>query len=487
MTIHLATIDLLLLALYFGVTLIVGFWKRRRSTEDYLIADRALSLPVFVATLVATWYGGILAVGEFTYEYGLANWTTQALPYYLFALVFALFLAPRVRQASLYTIPDKLAREYDHKTALVGAAFAFAMVTPAPYILMTGRLIQVTFGGPLLPAMIIGTLFSIVYVYVGGFQSDVRINIFQFVLMLAGFAVALPLIAAKTGGFHWLATQLPAEHLKLDGGLGMPYILVWFFIAFWTLVDPGFHQRCYAAKSPTVARNGILVAILFWMSFDFMTTTTGLYARAVLPDLPPGTHELAFPLLAERLLPAGVKGLFFIGMLATIMSTVVSYTFLAAMTIGRDFVWRLRRERENDNVPRYTQMGLIVATLVGIGICLLVPHVVKQWYAIGTIFVPGLLIPVVAGYMPRWKPAPTTAFLILLLGSGTSLTCLMSGWLKHGLAADTPQFPFGLQPMYPGLAAAILLYCVDRITQEYRRWMSGELHQTEPTEDGIIR
>src|SRR6266540_1942979 len=81
-TAHFAILDILLLAAYFVSTLIIGFWKRRKSTEDYLIASRSLSLPVFVATLVATWYGGILAVGEFTYQYGLANWTTQGLPYY---------------------------------------------------------------------------------------------------------------------------------------------------------------------------------------------------------------------------------------------------------------------------------------------------------------------------------------------------------------------------------------------------------------------
>src|SRR5258707_242510 len=115
---HFAPADIALLTVYFGITLLVGFWKRQRGTEDYLIASRKLSLPVFVATLVATWYGGILAVGEFTYQSGLANWTTQGLPYYVFAILFALILAPRVRQAGLYTIPDKLAQAYDRKTAL---------------------------------------------------------------------------------------------------------------------------------------------------------------------------------------------------------------------------------------------------------------------------------------------------------------------------------------------------------------------------------
>jgi SSS family solute:Na+ symporter len=461
---HFAPIDIALLAAYFAVTLVVGFWKRQRNTDDYLIADRSLGLPVFVATLVATWYGGILAVGEFTYESGLANWTTQALPYYLFAILFALFLAPRVRTASLYTIPDKLAREYDRKTALFGALLAFVLASPAPYILMVGQLLKVAFGWQLVPAMIVGTLFSIVYVYVGGFQSDVRINVFQFCLMFGGFAAALWVVSSRTGGFHWLAAHLPPDHLRLDGGLGLPYILVWFFIAFWTLVDPGFHQRCYAAKSPTVARNGILMAVACWAVFDFLTTSTGLYAKATMPNLAPGTEGMAFPLLAERLLPPGVKGLFYVAMLATIMSTLVSYTFLAAMTIGRDLIWRLRGEADNANVPAYTRWGMLAAAILGITGSALLPTAVGQWWTIGTICVPGLLFPVVTGYVERWRVGAGFAFGSMAAGTGLSLAWLAAGWTRHGVS-PTAAFPLNLQPMYPGLIAAALVYVAGRIAR----------------------
>lgn len=463
---HFAAIDLLLLAAYFGITLAVGFWKRRRSTEDYLIASRSLGLPVFVATLVATWYGGILAVGEFTYQAGLANWTTQGLPYYLFAILFALILAPRVRAASLYTIPDKLDQAYGRPAALLGAAYAFLMVTPAPYLLMVGQLVAVAFGWPLLPAMVVGTLFSVVYVYVGGFQSDVRINVFQFLLMFAGFALALPFLAAKLGGLGALAAKVPATHLQLTGGMDAGFILVWFFIALWTLVDPGFHQRCYAAKDTRVARYGILAAVACWAVFDFLTTTTGLYARAGMPNLTAEQQGYAFPLLAERFLPAGVKGLFYVAMLATVMSTVVSYTFLSAMTIGRDFWWRFRGERDNVAIPRYTQWGLIITTLAGWAVAWAVPSVVKQWFAIGTVFVPGLLLPLLTSYYPRAAIRPSLTFAAMLLSTVAAAACLGLGWYRHGIAWDTEIFPFHTQPMYVGLVVSGAIYSVGRFLKE---------------------
>ena len=81
---------------YFIILIILGFAKRDASkptaVNDYLLAGRKLSLPGFVITLVSTWYGGIIGIGENTYLYGLQTWTIFGLPYYLFAVFFAFFV-----------------------------------------------------------------------------------------------------------------------------------------------------------------------------------------------------------------------------------------------------------------------------------------------------------------------------------------------------------------------------------------------------------
>ena len=81
--ITIATADKILILVYLAFILLIGllFSKRQRTDDlNFLLAGRRLSLPAFTATLVSTWYGGILGVGEFTYRYGLLNWVTQALP-----------------------------------------------------------------------------------------------------------------------------------------------------------------------------------------------------------------------------------------------------------------------------------------------------------------------------------------------------------------------------------------------------------------------
>jgi solute:Na+ symporter, SSS family len=448
-----APLDYALIIAYFVAVMAAGLaWLRRgKTSDDYFLASRTLTLPAFVATLVSTFYGGILGVGEYAYQSGVSEWLVLAAPYYVFAFIFAIFLAPRIRQASLYTIPDKIEEAYGKPAAVVAAVFTYCLASPAPYVLMMGTLLQLIFGWPLFPALIAGLVLSTVYVYAGGFRSDVRVNIVQFILMFSCFALILPYCLKAFGGFEFLLTRLPASHLTWTGGNSPQYVIAWFFIALWTLVDPGFHQRCYAARSPGVARRGVLISILFWMIFDLMTCTAGLYARAGLPHI---DAVMAYPLLAEKLLPAGVKGLFYVGMLATVMSTLVSNMFLCGVTFTRDFVWRLRGGDPDARVNMLTAFGLGLTTALALFLALKVPSVVKLWYLIGTIFIPGLLLPLLSAYWPALKARRGAAMPVMLLAALTSLLWLL--WGQAHQVADTPTYPLSIEPMYPGLAVSII-------------------------------
>ena len=107
-------LDWVLIVAYFGFLGVVWFTRRgkRSGVIDYLVAGRAVTLPALVATLVTTWYGGILGIGEYSYRYGLSNWLVFGVPYYVGALLFAMLFAKRARQTELFTIPDLLDRHY---------------------------------------------------------------------------------------------------------------------------------------------------------------------------------------------------------------------------------------------------------------------------------------------------------------------------------------------------------------------------------------
>jgi solute:Na+ symporter, SSS family len=466
--IHFALPDIVIIILYFLAVLYVGFRAARKvsgNDDDFLLAGRSLTLPVFVMTLVSTWYGGILGVGEFSYRYGISNWVVQGVPYYIFAAIFASFLAKKIRATNLYSIPDKLELAYDKKTAILGSLLTFILMTPAPYILMLGVLIQMIFGWSLIISMFAVAVVAISYLYWGGFKADVQTDILEFFLMFVGFAIILPFSFLKFGGFEFLKTNLPPLHLEWSGGNSAQFIMVWFFIALWTLVDPAFHQRCYAAKDGATAQKGILVSIIFWLVFDFMTATAGLYARAALPNL--SEPIMAYPMLAEEVLPPIAKGLFYVGMLATIMSTLNTLAFVSAQTLGRDIFGRLLigskhtsniEHRTSSNTTLWTKIGLIISFLLSVVIALLIPSVIKIWYTIGTVVIPGLLVPLIASYFDRFRIEAKYAFLSMLLGWLTSLGWLISGYLD----GNAGNYPFGIEPMYPGLGMSIFTWVIGR-------------------------
>ncbi len=461
MKVNLSIEDIVLIALYFFAVLFIGFKAKREendAVEEYLLAGRSITLPMFVATLVSSWYGGILGVGEFSYKHGLSVWLVFGLPYYIFGAIFAFLLAGKIRKSKLFTIPDRLLEVYDKKTSILGTIFTLILVTPAPYFLMLGVLFQMIFGTDLELSIVISTILSVSYLFAGGFRSDVYTDIFEFFLMFAGFSLIIPFAHMKYGGFDFIASNVPEEILTITGGNSIQYIIAWFLIAIWTLVDPGFYQRCYAAKDEKTAKYGILISILFWMIFDFMTMTAGLYSRAILPNL--SQPIMAYPMLAEVVLPKIAKGLFYIGMLATIMSTLNTLTFISAVTIGNDLIWKLKgKHNEASKINFYTRIGLAITSITSILLAIYFPSVVDLWYIIGTLAIPGLLIPVVTTYFERLTPTPQVAFLTMLSGFIFSFSSFVLGQIFK-TPDGNPAYPFGLEPMFPGLIASILVYIV---------------------------
>lgn len=446
-------IDYILVVIYFSAVLFLGIIKWRRpesSASELILGGRTLTLPAFVASLVSTWYGGILGVGEYSYLYGLSNWLVFGLPYYLAAFLFAMFLARRARQSEVLTIPDRLAVTYDTRTSVAGGIIIFLMTLPAAYVLMLGVLCQFLFGWPLWIGVIIGTAFSVIYLFGGGFRAVVRTDILQFGLMFAGFAMLLIFLVIDNGGYVFLKQNLPETHLSWHGGNTVWYIAVWYFIALATLIEPAFYQRCYAAKNMNVARRGIFISIICWMVFDFMTTMCGLYARALLPDLtdPVGSY----PALAMSVLPPGLLGLFALALLATVMSTVDSYAFLCATTFSRDIVMRLRGTAE-DGISVITSIGLILAVSLSVVLALFFESVVDIWHLFGTIGTPALLIPVFTSFAGRRLLDSGHAFMSII---ASGLVALI--WYLSQFISGENQYWFGIEPIFPGLAVSLGIY-----------------------------
>ena len=448
-----ALVDYGLIVLYLIAQLTAGFIHRIRRDSpaaEVILGGRLLTLPAFVASLVSTWYGGILGISEYSYKYGLSNWLVFGVPYYLAAFLFALFLAKKARQSEALTIPDRLAEAYGDRTAAVGAVVIFLMAVPAAYVLMLGVLGEQLFGWPYWVGVVLGTLLSAVYLYMGGFKSVVRTDILQFVTMFVGFIVLVAVLIWRYGGLSFLIERLPETHLTWHGGRSGWYVAVWYVIALATLIEPAFFQRCYAARTDKVARNGIFISIICWTVFDFMTTSCGLYAKALFPKL--ADPVAAFTILALQELPAGLFGLFLLAVMATVMSTVDSYLFISATTFGNDIVRRVGLIGE-DKVTRFTHIGLVVTMFFAILLALFFRSVVEIWYTFGSIGTPALLIPVFTAFVGKRRLPSAWALISVIVSGGVALI-----WWLSPYSTVSGSYWLGVQPIFPGLAVSVAIF-----------------------------
>lgn len=446
-----SSIDIIIILIFFTILLVVGFISSRKTTsssEDYLLSGRKIGLPLFVMITVSTWYGGIIGVGEFTYRYGVLSWVTQGLPYYFFAFLFAIFFARKIRQASLFTIPEKLSESYGKKVGVVSSLIVFVLVLPAPYLLMSANLISLVFRTNILLSLFIALLLSGSYLIKGGFRSNVYADAFQFFVMFLGFGIILVTSISSYGGFSYLKNNIPASHLNLTGGTSPMFLLIWFLIAMWTFADPGFHQRAYAAKTGEIAKKGLLISIIFFALFDFLTTSTGLYAKALIPDLDRPVN--AFPLLAEIVLSPGFKGIFYAALFATIISTLNSFLFLSATTVSRDLILNFVSHQES-RTKLYTIIGIITSGIISIIIAYLIPSVIEIWYTIGSLFIPAIILPVIAAYYPKFKVQNK---IVLFQMTGTLLITFIWFFVRDNWKGS---IIYDIEPMIVGLTFALLI------------------------------
>jgi solute:Na+ symporter, SSS family len=397
MPLQLTAVDALIVVLSILAAFAAGFvvMRRRRSDAAYLdmaLAGRKLTLPLFVATLVATWYGSVLSVGEFVHSYGIVVVLCFGVPYYIAAIVYALWIAPRIRASASRSIPEHIAHTYGRTTGRLAAWLVFILSSPAPYVLMAGELVDALTGWGRVPSMALVTIVSMAYVVRGGLRSDVAANVVQVVLMYAGYGLLLFFAMASFGGFGVLQQQAEASTFDVPGRLGWLGVLSWWIIALQTFVDPNFHQRASAVRAPSVAKRGMLVSVVCWMVFDLLTISTALYAVTFL-SMDRGLSAHLY--LAQAVLPPVAKGIFVGGVFAAILSTLDGYALVNGMTLGHDIIDDLRGRKASAASLR---AGIIVTGIMAILIAAAIPNVIDIFFTLAAVTLPGLLTPLLFSY-----------------------------------------------------------------------------------------
>jgi SSS family solute:Na+ symporter len=368
--------------------------SEKLSTIELLLMGRSLTLPIFVATLVATWYGGIFGVTALTFEKGIYNLLTQGIFWYGSYLIFAFFLVKRIRNHNAMTIPELAGKIIGPKAQRLTASLNFLNLLPLAYTISLGLFLQAMFGGSLFLNTCGGVFLVTLWSLWGGFRAVVFSDIVQFFFMILAVFLIVVFAWAKMGSPISLMQQLPPSHLDWSGGESLSTIFVWGFIALSTLVDPNFYQRVLAADSDKTAKRGILISTVIWILFDLCTTLGALYARVAMPTANPQNAYLQFSI---QLVPHGVRGLILAGILAIILSTLDSYLFNAATCVSYDFF----KLKDRFKIWHH-HIALIAVSIFSVFVGIhFEGNVIEVWKTLGSFSAACLLFPLLVA---QWRP-----------------------------------------------------------------------------------
>jgi len=433
-----------LIYIYFIVIFLIGICNTKNiDRNDYFYLSRKLTLPSFIATIVTTWYGGILEIGRYSYVNGIVTWIIFGFFYYLSAILFALYIGPKFHKNNIESIPRYFKKTYGIMAEKLSSIVLILLSSPAPYLMILSTLLMHIFNITLNTALIFGIMFSIAYIYSGGLKSIISTDILQFVFMYLGFFTMLIYLIYNFGGMEYLINNVPDKNLTLTGNLPIGYIFSWSLIAMIIFIDPSIFQRAYSTKDVKTLQKGLVISIGFWFIFDILAISIGLYASAII-DASALNGINPYLYLADNYLPIILKNIFYIGLLSVVMSTIDSFFFISSMTISNDLM--------NNKKKSSNKIALILTGIISYIIAINFDFVIDIWYIFGSIAASALLIPLL---IILFKPNR------LLIYPATTLSlpifiCLL--WIYLG-------YPYNIDIMYPGITTSALLSTINKEIQ----------------------
>jgi len=416
-----ALIDIIIVIIFFLVTLIIGVIDRKKVTlEDYWVNGRRTSTFVLIATIFSTFIGvgAILGNAGVAFSGGGIAALVIPLSFLFYFIIFSLFFAPKIKEFGdkhkAFTIPDFFEIRYSPKVRLMGAIvnlIAFGLYT-ALQILGIGIFVNALTGFSPVVATLLGGGIVILYTTLGGLRADIRTDIFQFFIMLFLFTIFLPIIIFKGGGFGAIAS-LPSNFLAgQEFAPWYVFILAFFFIGASVLSSADVWQRIYSAKDNKSIKKSRWWIVLFVFLFLVMGTLFGVYGKILLPDS--SSNTIVADLLRE-FVPTGIYGLILAGFFAAIMSSVDSTILITSMTIVRDIYHkRLKREIGEERTLKLSRIITFIIGVMGLIIALLIFNIVHLAIESISFFV--VLLPaIIFGFY--WKRASAkAAFWSILVG-----------------------------------------------------------------------
>ena len=360
------------IGIFFVVLLLVGYvvsYQANRATsfkKEYFLGSQNLGGVVLAMTLVAT-YG---SVSSFVSGPGVAwnlglGWVVFAAPQIITGFLILGLVGKRMtilahRTESL-TVIDLLFERFQSR--LVAVLLAVMLI-----IFFLAMIVGQFIGGAQIFAgltdidyslgLVIFALVTVLYSS-GGFRAVAITDAICAILMLTGMFILGFVIVRDGGGLEGIMDTLAtvnideqtgvSRNLEYNAGGALPLGLLfsaWILVGFATVGLPQSLVRCMSYKSSQDLHKAMVIATVICGALMIGMTMLGVFARAVITDLPAGGTDAVIPTLIAHKMHPLVAGVTILGPLAATMSTVSSLLIASASAIIRDLFKALRPEHQ---------------------------------------------------------------------------------------------------------------------------------------------
>lgn len=430
----------------FAVGTGIYFSKRAsQSTENYFLGGRSLPWWMIAVSMVATSFASDtpLVVTEITRTDGLQRiwWVFVA----VLALIVGIFLFSRLwRRAAIITDAEFYELRYEGKSAAFLRAFrAFFsgivqnLVVISGVIFAMSSIITTVTDVPKWWAIGICTLVALIYATFSGFYGVVVTDFVQFFIATFSMLALAVIAVVKVGGLsHVLDTIANTEGYGpktlsifpdfTSFDLDLVKLLIYLFVLWWIDASGYNMQRMSACRNE---RDSVLATIfyaIFQCCRPWIWVIVALVSIVLFPVLKePYNDTHAYPLVMNKFLGYGLKGLLVTAFLAAFMSTIDTHLNWGASYMMTDVYQRfIKKQASQRHYMIVTKIVVILLMAAGFGLALYIAWrkltVSATWEFFALIMVGSGMISVARWFW--WRINAYTEITALSLGLTLGLT-----------------------------------------------------------------